>query len=170
MENQSILTKCYIAGFENQEIDPDLHRRGFCHGMLAFAIPHLGILFRCRARGEAIDLEFGALFSLLKFIKTKLAKEDLKNLQIFSSSPEFVFSFAGNSKHLPPDSQRMKMVKKYHSELKMQIGLIEMVENKALIITSDFPSMPDGCSISFEKEKLISKTPRFKPFQQGIRL
>lgn len=170
MENKPTPIKCYIAGFENREIDSDLHRRGFCHGMLAFAIPHFGILFRCRARGETIDLEFGSLFSLMKFIKTKLAKEELKNLHIFSSNPEFVFAFAGNSKHLKPNSQRMKMVKEYHQEFQLQIGLVETVENKALIVTSDFPSMPAGCSISFEKEELSSKTPRFKPFQQGIRL
>ena len=170
MKKLDITTKCYITAIRNSDIDPALENHGFCHGIIIFAIPEFGILFRCRADGELVDMEFGALFALLKFIQTKLSKERVKTLQVMSSNPEFVFSFTGNSRHLKADSSRMRMIIEYQREFRIAIGYIDPIKNKALISSADYPSIPASRSVSLMFDDKESNKPRFKPFQTGIKL
>ena len=101
---------------------------------MMFSIPELGILFRCRAAGPAIDLEFGALFALLRFIQSKLPDQKISKLHIFSSNPEFVFSFTGNSRHLKPETERMKLLTEYNRQFQMAVSFIDAVKNQALVL------------------------------------
>ncbi|HOP07357.1 MAG TPA: hypothetical protein PLF13_08715 [candidate division Zixibacteria bacterium] len=169
-EEKNTPVKCYLAGIINSEMDPDLQDRGFCRGMLVFAIPTLGILFRCRARGERIDLEFGAFFALLKFLKSKLGEERIRQLQVYSSNPEFVFAFTGKTRHLAPDSERMKLVKEYSRHFQIAVALVKSSDNLALASTADFPSLPADRSIAIKRDSADSESPQFKPFQRGIRI
>jgi len=170
MSKEKTPVKCFIAGFENHEIDNNLEQRGFSRGMLVFSIPTLGILFRCRAQGSTTDLEFGAFFALLKFVKSKLAKEKIKHIEVLSSNPEFIFSFTGNSRHLAPDSARMKLLKEYHRKFKIQVGFLKASENLALASSADYPSMPKDRAVSWGVESEKPTAPEFKPFQRGISL
>ncbi len=170
MKNTDAPTKCYLAAFHCPELDSALARRGLCQGIICFAIPELGILFRCRAGGELVNLEFGAMFALLKFVKTKLREQKIRTVQIYSSNPEFVFAFTGNSRHLKHGSARMKMLTEYNKELVISMAYLEPVDNKALICSAEYPSMPVSRSISFNSlDENLSKT-SFKSFQKGIRL
>lgn len=162
--------KCFVVGLKPKSIDPALEARGVVGGLVVFAIPELGILFRCRADGELIDLEFGALFALLKFVKTKLTDRKVKQLHIFSSNPEFVFSFAGNSRHLQPGSNRMKLLAGFNREFQMAVSFIDAIKNQALVSPADYPSMPDSRSVKLSPDKPESSKPRFEPLHRGIKL
>jgi hypothetical protein len=162
--------RCFIAAFENRAIDAQLDEMGFSHGVLLFAIPDLGVLFRCRASGEMIDLEFGAMFALLKFIKDKLKSVGIKEVEILSSNPEFVFSFTGKSRHLDPKSKRMKMLREYSASFKLQVGFIEPHKNKALVRAIDYPSLPKGQTIPILPDRGAGQKIVFKPFQRGLSL
>lgn len=162
--------KCFVVGLKPKSIDPALKAHGVVDGLVVFSIPELGILFRCRAEGDLVDLEFGALFALLKFVKTKLADHKIKQLQIFSSSPEFVFSFAGNSRHLQPGSARMKMLAEFNREFQMAVSFIDAIKNQALVSPADYPSMPKERSIKLSLDKPESNESRFEPLHRGIKL
>ena len=162
--------KCFIVGLKPRSIDPALEARGVVGGLVVFAIPELGIIFRCRADGEPIDLEFGALFALLKFIRTKLVDRKIKQLHIFSSNPEFVFSFTGNSRHLQPGSLRMKLLAEFNREFQMAVSFIDAYKNQALVSPADYPSMPESRSVNLLPDKPESSRPRFEPFRKGIKL
>lgn len=162
--------KCFIVGLKPKSIDPALEAHGVVGGLVVFAIPELGILFRCRAEGEPIDLEFGALFALLKFVKTKLADRKIKQLHIFSSNPEFVFSFAGNSRHLRPGTARMKLLAGFHHEFQMAVSFIDVLKNQAMVSPADYPSMPESRAIKLTPDKPESSKPRFEPLHRGIKL
>lgn len=162
--------KCYIAAFHNAKIDPYLENRGFTRGMTIFSVPPFGVLFRCRARGTLIDLEFGAFFALLKFVKTRLAEEEVKAVTIFSSNPEFVFSFSGNSRHLEPGGERARLLAEYGKRFKLSIVLVEPVENKALISPADYPSLPESRAVSLKPDLEEQKAVSFRPFQTGLDL
>ncbi|MFH1686587.1 MAG: hypothetical protein ABIE70_03590 [bacterium] len=137
---------------------------------MVFAIPELGVLFRCCAEGEPIALEFGALFALLRFIKQKLAKENYRQVQVLSSNPEFVFAFTGNTVHLKPGTERMRMLNEYRHHFQLVIGLVEKIKNKALIPAAEYPSMPAGRSVSLKPDTEDKLKPAFKPFQRGVSL
>jgi len=162
--------RCFVAAFENRSIDSRLEGLGFSRGVLLFAIPELGILFRCRASGQLIDLEFGAMFALLKFIKDRLKNVGIKHVEILSSDPEFVFAFTGESRHLQVSTERMKMVMEYHAIFQIQIGFIEPSKNQAMVRAIDYPSLPDSRSVGLSPhDDKLGKTV-FKPFQRGLRL
>ncbi|MDH3889616.1 MAG: hypothetical protein OEV49_00915 [candidate division Zixibacteria bacterium] len=162
--------KCFIVGLKPKSIDPVLTAHGVVGGLVVFSIPELGILFRCRAEGDPIDLEFGALFALLKFIKTKLADRKIKHLHIFSSNPEFVFSFTGNSRHLKPESERMKLLAGFNREFQMAVSFVDAIKNQALVSPADYPSMPKSSSLGLKPDQPESSQPRFEPLRKGIKL
>jgi hypothetical protein len=162
--------KCYIATFRNGEIDPDLQQRGFSLGMIVFAIPELGILFRCRADGNLVDLEFGAFFALLKFLKSRLSDLKVTKLQVMSSNPEFVFAFTGNTQHLQKGTARYNLVAEYQKRHQIIISYCEPLKNKALIPASEYPALPEDRQIGLTPETDEKSRPEFKPFQRGLRL
>jgi hypothetical protein len=170
MSDKNIPLACYIASIVNSEIEPYLEERQFSHGLVIFAIPDFGILFRCRAEGEAIDLEFASLFSLLKFLKTRLPNQKLTSLLLHSSNPEFVFSFRPNSRHLAPGSTREKMLKEYLTSIQLQVTLIEPQKNRAFLSPADYPSMPADRPALLKPSPADIERSEFKPFQRGIKL
>jgi hypothetical protein len=160
---------CYLAAIRNDRIDPELHRRGFCKGMLIFAIPSLGVQYKCRAEGQLVDLEFAALFTLLRFIKSKLKEEGIKRVKVISSNPEFVFSFTGNSKHLTKNSKRWFNLARCKKDLNLAVGFIEPAMNRAFVSPADYPSIPRAVKPIIQPDQFDNE-PRFKQFQRGIRL
>jgi hypothetical protein len=162
--------RCYIGSVLNSEIDPYLEKEGFCHGLVIFSVPDLGIMFRCRAEGELIDLEFGAFFSLLKFLRTYLVKDAAKKLVICSSNPEFVLSFRPNSKHLSKGSTREQLLRDYTGEFELQVRYVEKVQNRCLYSPVGYPTLPEGRESSLKPNVKTDKRAEFRPFQRGIRL
>ena len=162
--------QCFLACLPDRQLDDELSRRGLSRGVLIFAIPELGILFRCCAEGEPVALEFGALFALLRFVKDKLAKENFRQVQVLSSNPEFVFAFTGKTIHLQNGTERMRLLNEYRHRFQLAVGLVEKIKNKALIPAAEYPSMPDQRSISFHPDTDDKLKPAFKPFQRGVSL
>jgi len=170
MKKSSPQVACYVAGVVNRRIDPILEGYGVCRGMIVFAIPELGLLFRCRASGEPVDLEFGAMFALVKFVEEKLAGERIRSVHIFSSNPEFVFSFTGSSRHLEKGSARMQLLAEYGRRFRISIAYIEPVKNKALMSPADYPSVPVTRSVRLKLDRGDLSKSSFRPLQMGIKL
>lgn len=165
--------RCFISSFRNRQLDPRLADQGLSRGMLVFAVPDLGILFRCRAEGEPIDLEFGAFFALLKFLSDKqsqLGIGKLKTIQVLSSNPEFVMAFTGNSRHLEEGSARMRLLKEHTRQMRIAVGLVEARKNQALVPAADYPSLPKDRGVEFGPSSEPEQKPAFKPFQRGVNL
>ena len=170
MDISDSTVKCYTAAFHNREIDPYLEDKGFTHGMIIFSVPDYGVLFRCRAQGTLIDLEFEALFALLKFVKTRLAEAKVKAVTILSSNPEFVFSFTGNTRHLESGGKRARLLTEFSRQFKLSIAFVEPIENKALISPADYPSLPEPNEIGLKPDPEDLKRISFGPFQTGLEL
>jgi hypothetical protein len=170
MEIKAQPLRCYIASVINRQIDPFLEKHGFCHSLIIFAVPELGLLFRCRADGDGIDLEFGAFFSLLRFLKQYLVQDKLDRLQVLSSCPEFVFSFTKESKHLAKGTAREKLLREYADKMQIEVAYIEPQKNRCLVAPSEFPSMP--ASAGPVLKPTVTKDTRIdiRPYQRGIRL
>ena len=162
--------KCYIAAVQRGTADRYLAEKGFAGGVVVFAIPDYGILFRCRADGEAVDLEFGAFFALLRFIKTRLSAEKIRSVQIFSSHPEFVFAFTGKSRHLNGEGERTRLLREYSREFTIAVGFIKPSENASLLSPVDMPSLPVGAKNVLTPEKFGNRKPAIKPFSRGLEL
>ena len=171
MEKQDNQLICFVSSILNDEIDPYLEKNGLTKGLVIFSIPSLGILFKCRVEGEPIELEFAAFFSLLKFIETSFGKKKVKAIKVFSSNPEFIFSFSGNSKHLSKGSEKFNLLRQYANKISIAVGLVDRIKNRALTPTGEYPSLPADRELNINMDFIGKKKKNsFKPFQKGIRL
>lgn len=161
---------CYIGSRALEPRDPYLKRLDLCAGLVFFGIPHYGVQFKCRAEGESIDLEFGAFFALLRTLTTKLKDEPIREIEIHSSSPQFVFAFTGRSPHLETGSEREKLLKEYSSKLKIQIKFVSLQENRAFVSPADYPALPTNRYVDMKPDPFDFKNIKIKPFQRGIYL
>ena len=160
-------TKCYITSYENPTLDPFLMANGFGKGIIMFAVPSQGILFRCRVTGTGINLEFAALFALLRFLESSVGDRRPASIRVFSSNPEFIFSFSGKGRHLSPGSSREKQLRKFSELMKIAVGYVELADNYCLTSTADYPSLPDNARPYITPER-SSKETDFGPFQKGL--
>lgn len=160
----------YVASVVGSHVDPYLTLHQFSHGMVIFAVPDYGVLFKCRAEGRLIDLEFGAFLSLLKFVETSLASEKIGALTVYSSQPEFVFAFSGQSKHLAADSDRMRLLKERTAKIKATVHYVEPRHNAALWPAADYPAVPQGQIVKVTSALLDDSRRIFRPIQKGVRI
>ncbi len=162
--------ECYIHSCPQTDMEDYLETNGFAKGMILFAIPGYGVLFKCRAVGDHLDLEFGAFFSLLRFIKTSLEKEKIKSVRVHSSNPEFVFALSNGSKHLAEHPERKEMLTKALQSAKVEVSYIRRVDNKALISPVEYPSTPENQTPAIKPSPDEQTKMQFKPIQKGILL
>ncbi|MBU0984294.1 MAG: hypothetical protein KKA42_10525 [candidate division Zixibacteria bacterium] len=169
MEKKDRPLNCFVASRSEGPLEPALADEGLCRGMVLFAIPDYGVLFKCRAEGEGIDLEFAAFFALLKFVKTSLPNEQIKSLQVNSSNAAFVFSFSGG-RHLANNTAHRKLLTELLTRFTVSIAHIEPLKNKALLPASEYPSIPEDRKIDIKADWPEIGRGEIKPFQRGISL
>lgn len=170
MKTEKTSLKCYIAAFANAKMDPYLEVNGFSRGMICFAIPDYGILFRCRTEGRMIDLEFSALFSLLEFVKSKLEGEKVKDVQVLSSSPELVFSFSEKSPHMRKGTARRTLLDQYARAMRISVAYAKPSDNRALLSPAEYPSLPADKEVKLDIDKKELARTEFKPIQKGVKI
>ena len=162
--------KCYISSAFSPVVDPILAERGLTDGMIFFGIPDYGVQFKCRADGDPIALEFGAFFALLKTVTNSLKDQDIRAIHVFSSKPEFVFSFAGKGRHLERGSEREAMVRDYMKSIQIAISYVPPLKNRAHLSPADYPAVPRDHKLSMKPNMAEMLRGTIKPFQRGIKL
>ncbi len=163
-------TDCFIASFSRPLDEAYLEVNGFSRGMAMFSIPSHGILFKCRAEGSLLDLEFAALFALLRFIKTSLPKAGIKAVVVRSSLPEFVFSILHGGRQISDDPQRDKLLKKYRQQFEIEVAYVPPLKNKTYVMPGDYPSTPQGQTPPLRPKPPDGSKARFRPIQKGVNL
>jgi len=161
---------CYIESFQRPLHEAYLEANGFSRGMILFAIPDYGILFKCRASGNLLDLEFGAFFALLRFVRTSLNKEKITTVRVNSSNPEFVFTLLNDGPKLKARPQRHRKLKQYREHLEIQVALVPPFRNKTRVRPGDFPSTPKDQTAPLKPRRGGRSKALFRPFQKGIAL
>lgn len=110
-------------------------------GIICFAIPELGILFRRVQNENRIALEYTALFSLLRFLETSLKEVEVKEVRIHSSLPELVLGLARVADGGVPEPY-LPLLKEYLAKYIIEAAYIPRNRNRAATTITDFPSIP----------------------------
>lgn len=160
----------YIGSFRRPLEEAYLQELGFGKGMIMFAIPCYGVLFKCRAEGDLIDLEFGAFFALLRFIKTSLVIESLKTVRVHSSNPDFVFAVMNQGAIITGNPERARMLKEYRDQHDIQVALVPAIRNQTRVPPGDFPSTPRDQASPIQTKATDKLRIRFRPIQKGTAL
>jgi len=136
------ILKCYISG---RHLPEDSQQ-----GIVSFAVPEYGILFRCLAKGSRVDLEVIALMSLLRFAYHNIDIFGKKNLQIFTDYP--VLAFIMN--HESGGGQGIEVVRKeaqkFAKKIDFEIALIDSKGNRAAKAVGLIPEMPVGSDLKIK--------------------
>lgn len=135
---------CYIAGLDRPVADLELRSRGMASGMVSFAIPAYGVLFKCRARGTRRDLEIGALLALLRFVERSLKSENITKIRVIASNPEVVFKLAQGRDRLTPKISRQKKLENYFRRIDVVGAYVPLHGNRACCSPADLPALPEG--------------------------
>ena len=162
--------ECHISSFVHPQMETYLEANGFARGMILFAIPGYGVLFKCRAQGRPVDLEFGAFFSLLRFKKKSLGKEKIKAVHVHSSNPEFVFALANSSDEVSKNLERQKMLAANMKNFQITVSYTAPVNNKTLVPPGQYPSTPEGQTPPLKPDIKKQTKTEFRPIQKGINL
>lgn len=168
MSDESRILDCYIGALSRPFQEVYLEANGFSRGMILFAIPSYGVLFKCRAGGDLLDLEFGAFFALLRFVRTSLAKERIKAVRIHSSNPLFVFTMANRGPRIATRPGRRKMLEDYLSKFDIEVRLVPRRKNQAQMSPSDLPSIPKEQTSPLKPRAGSRSRGRFRPIQKGL--
>ena len=168
--NKSTPVECHISSFVLPHLEPYLEANGFARGMILFSIPDYGVLFKCRAQGNSVDLEFGAFFSLMRFIKKSLGKEKIKAVHVHSSNPHFVFALANSTGEVSKNTERKKMLAKNMKDFQITVSYTPPANNKTLVPPLEYPSTPEGQTPPLQPDSRQGKKSEFRPIQKGIRL
>jgi len=126
--------KCYVSG----RLLPDRED----HGLVSFAVPEYGIMFRCYADGSHADLEIIAFLSFLRFVEHNLELFQKRELHIFTDFPvlAMLMNFPPNAGYgIEPIRREAKKVGK---KVQFHILLIESNQNRAADPVSDIPAVP----------------------------
>ncbi len=170
MNKNNQVTKCFIASYIYPNQDAVLQDEGISNGLITFAVPNLGVMFRCVGEGSALNMEFSTFFSLLEFLQTKLKEEHIKSVQVLSSNPHFVFSFSTYSDCLKEGTAYRQLLDTYMKKMSIQVGYINPQKNQAFHSTADYPSIPKDKTVELAMTKEELTKTEFKSLQKGIKL
>ena len=128
--------KCFISAKTNHW-DKSVKQRG----LVSFAIPDLGILFRTYCSGTYYELEYMSLLSLLRFIELNREAFENQKTDIYSTSSLLVYQVSQNA-FCEKELERYKnLAIAYKNTLNFSLNWIPQSENRAEKGMLDLPPL-----------------------------
>ena len=136
--------KCYFHGSGSTDGSP---RRV---GLISFAIPDIGVLFRSAWRGDVYECRYVSLLSLLNFIELNPEVFSKQELQFFGDCPLLVQQVNGQA-HTPKSLEPYRdLIRLYIRKLKFSLRWIPEQENRATSRAVDMPPNPSLKGLNFK--------------------
>jgi hypothetical protein len=137
--------KCFISAKTNR---PDKSLRQ--NGLVSFAIPDLGILFRASFFGSYYELEYMSLLSLLRFIE--LNRETFKNqkIDVYCTSSLLVYQVNQNAFCQKELEKQKNLAIAYKNILNFSLSWIPDAENRAEKGMLDLPPLKNSFKMNLQ--------------------
>ncbi len=135
--------KCFIAAKTNHR-DKSVRQ----NGLISFAIPDLGILFRVCSLGSHYELEYTSLLSLLRFIELNRAAFENHKIDIYSTSSLLVYQVNQNAFCEKELERHKNLAIAYKNALKFSLSWIPQSENRAEKGMLDLPPLQDSVKMN----------------------
>lgn len=151
--------KCYISGRPIQGQQKS--------GVISFAVPELGILFRCAATGGRPELESLAFLSFLRFAEHNRELFAKRKLCILSDFPVLVY-LVNTGTALDTGSRAvLEESKRFAKSISFQMKWVESRLNRACDSAAEIPEMPSGATLKI-KPLTQSVTPVRRPHNPDL--
>jgi hypothetical protein len=119
-------------------------------GLVSFAIPDLGIIFKTRYLGSHYELEYMSLLALFRFIElNSKAFKDLK-LHVFCSSPLLVYQMTEKTPCQREVERHRNLALAYKKKYRFSLSWVPENENRAQNGVMDLPPLKDSPDFKFE--------------------
>jgi len=151
--------RCFIAAKVKH---PDKILRQ--NGLVSFAIPDLGILFRASFFGSYYELEYMSLLSVLRFIELNRAVFENHKIDIYSTSSILVYQVDQKAFCQKELEKHKNLAVAYKSILNFSLRWVPQSENKAENGMLDLPPLkksPTNTDTSLGKKSVQSESFNF---------
>ena len=135
--------KCYFHGINPSEEAGT--REG---GIISFAVPDIGVIYRTRCTGDRLECEYLALAALLEFLDSNSDIIANQNLEILGDSAVVVYQLNGKIPVLSRVLKHYRRIEQYKNRLKFKVSWIPQSLNRAAMTLPDLP--PLDAKISFD--------------------
>lgn len=136
--------KCFVAVKTNHQ-DKYLRQKG----LISFAIPDLGVLFRTSSLGSHYELEYVSLLSLLRFIEVNRAAFEKQKIDIYSTSSLLVYQVNQNAFCEKELEKHKNLAIAYKNILNFSLSWIPRSENRAENGMLDLPPLKNSFKMNF---------------------
>ncbi len=137
--------RCYFHGSTDQT-DPLIKS----DGIVSFAVPDLGIIFRSRWSGNLYDIQFAALISLLKFIENNDKIFKGTDIEIHSDAAVVIYQITKNPVVTKSMLQYYQTVQQYRAKFPFKLSWVPLKDNPACHGLSDLPPMKPSVEIRYD--------------------
>ena len=120
------------------------------NGLISFAIPDLGVLFKTRDFGSHYQLEYKSLLALLRFIDANEKVFRNQKLNILASSPLLIYQMNENSLCQKEVEQDRNLALAYKRKLKFSVSWVPEGENRASGGMMDLPPLKKSLDLKFD--------------------
>jgi len=126
--------KCYVAGSK-----PDNTSKS---GIISFAVPEYGIIFRCGVEGTLTDLNIIAFLTFLRFAEHNKDIFKKRELHIFTDFPLLVYLMNDGSASVKGLGAVRKQAEKYARGFLFKVKWINRRDNRAAQPVNSIPILP----------------------------
>lgn len=156
------ILKCFVSG----NLLPGEPKQG----VVSFAVPDYGILFRCQAEGSRADLEIIAFLSFLRFAEHNIDIFKKKELHIHTDFPVLVFVMNNKTGTGGGIEAVRREARKSAKRLNFKVHLIDSKENRAAGAVGSIPALPVGSDLKIKTfaNLSIGKPPENRPDASDI--
>jgi hypothetical protein len=137
--------KCFISAKTNHS-DKSLRQ----NGLVSFAIPDLGILFRASFFGSYYELEYMSLLSLLRFIEMNRSAFENQKIDIYSTSSILVYQVNQNAFCQKELEKHKNLAIAYKNILNFSLSWIPDTENRAEKGMLDLPPLKNSFKMNLQ--------------------
>ena len=147
--------KCFIAAKTNHQ-DKSIRQKG----LVSFAIPDLGVLFRTSSLGSHYELEYMSLLSLLRFIELNRPAFENQKIDIYSTNSLLVYQVSQNAFCEKELERHKNLAVAYKNTLNFSLSWIPQSENRAEKGMLDLPPLKNSFRMNLSFDLGLPSTSR----------
>jgi hypothetical protein len=141
--------KCYFHGSGSKD---GLKQKS---GLVSFAIPDVGVLFRSTWEGNLYQCQYVSLLMLLKFIEVNPDVFSQVELQLYGDCPPIIQQINGQA-YTPKSLEAYRdLTRLYVKKLRFSLRWIPEQENRATNKAMDIPPNPSLKGLNFEELSVV---------------
>jgi len=142
--------KCYFHGSGSKDGSEQKS------GLVSFAIPDVGVLFRSTWRGNLYQCQYVSLLFLLKFIEVNPDVFSQVELQLYGDCPLIIQQINGQA-YTPKSLKAYRdLTRLYVKKLRFSLRWIPEQQNRATSKAVDMPPNPSLKGLNFEELSTLS--------------